>query len=827
MNKLEFKFDPFADMDLDELCARTKPPEISAMQNYMVDLLYKLPDMSKLQMFMDSLKAPKLSRLRKDMIRELSRASNRPEKDLQMLGPEKQAEIFVRKLVKINGDIVCVVAAAAVSGCYVPAALRLLPHLEGNLEKALQYFQTVRSEVPDGLWDYVLSMVEKKPTENQQKAIRMICDSLESGCPTTPIPFAVGDPPRWLALEQHLVDLHVQVPATARPLIASLLELCPNRPKTWLLVSLTDAVAAKPVTPVERAWWLAGKLYAWGNDLKQAHQLFPRENITGNEDAIRVLYGDPELAEARQLVGEYLIRQLALGQQMSLMLDVIPPDMVREHTKILMPQIADAAIELARGANLERVRGLLGRFPDLKARGILAIALRRSGQFEAAAAELRNSKIEPEGERQLVEAGIANAFDLEIPEDAGKQDELQARLEAISACVDSDHLEICYCRALHSLLCGTFMAEDAYDDLCDLPNEHIRVVAYRLLAAIISADIDGIESSLDVITEEKAEETLASIPTNLLKSGIRALLVHPDPEELICLTSFLYAHTPEMLDPLLGQEDLLLTNPQVLARLLDTQDHIEDAIQRWAGYQRALDIATRSQNISARARAIDSCLSVQEPFLATYQAKLLQQQITQCTDLDLQEALVQRLVDLHPQEAKPYLYQLLRMHMGNQRQQDAWRILETLREIGEDTTETQDCFRVLQPICQPEVKGVLSNGSLPYPVSVGFFGGDVQDKPRTEQLRQTMMQKHPGLTVEFDHSGWNVHNHAALVSSVAKFDIIVASNLMRTDLNRSLRAKTRESGKVFGFCRNRGMATIEDSIVNAVKLHIANTKPSG
>jgi hypothetical protein len=160
--------------------------------------------------------------------------------------------------------------------------------------------------------------------------------------------------------------------------------------------------------------------------------------------------------------------------------------------------------------------------------------------------------------------------------------------------------------------------------------------------------------------------------------------------------------------------------------------------------------------------------------------------------------------------------------MGNQRYQDAWRILETLGEIGENTTDTQECFRVLQPICQPKVKGASSYGNLPCPVSVGFFGGDVQDKPRTDQLREEMMRNYPGLTLEFDHSGWNVHNHASLISSVASFDVIVASNLMRTDLSRSLRAKTRESGKVFGFCRNRGMATITASILKAVNLHLAN-----
>ena len=139
--------------------------------------------------------------------------------------------------------------------------------------------------------------------------------------------------------------------------------------------------------------------------------------------------------------------------------------------------------------------------------------------------------------------------------------------------------------------------------------------------------------------------------------------------------------------------------------------------------------------------------------------------------------------------------------------------------------DLRDCLRVLQP-GQP-AKSAPSNGRLPHPVSVGFYGGDENDKPRTEQLREELMRAHPGLTIEFDCRGWNTKNLDQLVTSVAKFDVIVASNLMRTTVNRRIRERTRESGKTFGFCRNRGTGTITDSIIKAVNLHLAHEAANG
>jgi len=63
------------------------------------------------------------------------------------------------------------------------------------------------------------------------------------------------------------------------------------------------------------------------------------------------------------------------------------------------------------------------------------------------------------------------------------------------------------------------------------------------------------------------------------------------------------------------------------------------------------------------------------------------------------------------------------------------RIIEALNDLGEDSPDLRDCLRVLQP-GQP-AKSASSDVRLPHPVSVGFYGGDENDKPRTSSCERS------------------------------------------------------------------------------------------
>jgi hypothetical protein len=238
-----------------------------------------------------------------------------------------------------------------------------------------------------------------------------------------------------------------------------------------------------------------------------------------------------------------------------------------------------------------------------------------------------------------------------------------------------------------------------------------------------------------------------------------------------------------------------------------------------------IELAAKCGDSNLQIQAVDACLSLEDPLLAPRQADLLQQQIYNCLDNDLREELVERLSEVRADDAKPHLYQLLQVYMGQNRSRDASRIIKMLKDIGEDSPVLTDHIRILK-LSEP-TNCAASNGRLPHPVSVGFFGGDENDKPRNEQLREDLMRDHLGLTVEFDYLGWNAKNLDRLVTSVDNFDVIVASNLMRTTVNCRLRERARESGKTFRYCRNRGNGTIADSILKAVHLQLAQEAAKG
>jgi tetratricopeptide (TPR) repeat protein len=808
--------------DFDALPESADPKEIKEMKENMALLYYNIPDLDKIKVFMTSMKSPACGRHRKDITREIARLTNRPDKEIQGLDDQEKARLFIRKLAQLGIDYASLVMAIALATEYSRVANRLIK-LCPDVDAVLQGFRQVRSEIPDSLWDYAIRMVTKSPDEKQQQAIDAIRAIVDRPTGGFKLPFSIGEFPPLSKIEIYLLDLHKKDAAEAKPLISSLSQINPNRPENWLLYGLAG-MDSPPQTVHERAWWLAGRLYSWGEDLSRSDKPFPGAAIKDPE-VVQAIYTDPKLAGAQKMIGEYLIRQLVLVNERSLLLDVLPSDMVRNYPRLLMKIVVREAVARATRKDLDHVRALIARFPDLKQQGILAVAFRRAGQFEAAAAELRNSKHEPPGERELVQARISNAFEIEIPEDPDAQSKLTDQLEPLNQTDDAENPEIGYCKALFGILCeDTYMAEEAYNCLEDLPDENMHVRAYRLLSSILSRNSDYIEEALSMVESSEAEELLAAMPTNLLKTGIRSLAIYRDPTNLTGLTDFIYAHDPELLDQLTGMEDWLLTNPSVRQRLMD-KHQAGDSIQRWAGYQKVIELAAKCGDSNLQAQAVDGCLSLKDPLLAPHQAQLLQQQISICEDLDLREELIERLIEIRPDDAKPHLYQLLQTYMGKQHPQDASRIIEALNDLGEDSPDLRDCLRVLQP-GQP-AKSAPSNGRLPHPVSVGFYGGDENDKPRTEQLRGELMRAHPGLTIEFDCRGWNTKNLDQLVTSVAKFDVIVASNLMRTTVNRRIRERTRESGKTFGFCRNRGTGTITDSIIKAVNLHLAHEAANG
>ena len=794
--------------------------EIEKAVNSIAISYYNMSDWDKTKVVLTSMRNQAGGRYWKEICRKLARFTNRPEREILGLADQEKAALFVRHLARLDLHHPSIVLALALPH-YRSVANRVM-QLCPDVDAVVQSFRHLRSEMPDILWSFTVWLAAENPDEKQKQAIDAI-DEIVDKPVGFDLPFSVGELPPLAQIEAYLLNLHKKNAAEAKPLIASLSQLNPSRPENWLIYGLAG-VNLPAQSLHERAWWLAGGLYSWGQDFSKSDKPFSNAAIKDRE-VVQAIYSDPKLAAARRMIGEYLIRQLVLVEDLPLLLNVLPSDMVRNYPHLLMGLVVREAAALARQKNPDQVKSLIARFPLLQQTGILAIALRRAGQFEAAASELRNCRHEPPGERELLQARIADAFALSLPKNPDEQRRMRDQLEPLLKTDFKADSEIGYCKCLAGLLVGDpVVAERSYLWLRNLVKANCSGRACRLLAAVQSRNPQYIQEALSAVEISEATEPFRSMPTNLLEAGIGALANYPDPTELTGLTDFVSSHAPEMLDPLTVMEDWLTTNPSVRRRWMQKQD-AGDALTKWAGYQKVIELADKCSDSDLHDQAIDACLALKDPILAPQQTEMLHQQICICEDMDMREELIQRLIELRPDEAKPHLYQLLQTYMGRQRLRDAARIVALLHDIGEDSQTLRDCTRILKP-SQPCTNST-SNGRLPHPVKVGFFGGDENDKPRTEQLRQDLMRDHPGLTVEFDCRGWNTKNLDRLVTSVDSCDVIVASNLMRTTVNRRLRKRARESGKTFGFCRNRGNGTIAESILKAVNLHLAHKAANG
>jgi hypothetical protein len=485
--------------------------------------------------------------------------------------------------------------------------------------------------------------------------------------------------------------MHQQDPTQGKPLISSLSEINPVRPKNWLLYGVAG-VELPAQTLHQRAWRLAGRLHAWGEDLSLSDQPFPDGEIK-NAELVQAIFQDPQLAGAEQMIGRYLLRQLVLLQERSLLLDVLPPRIATDFPDLFMPIVVQEAFLRARQRDLDHIQSLVARFPLLQQEGILAIALRRVGQFEAAASELRNCQHEPPGERELLQARIADAFVLSLPNNPDEQRRMREQLEPLLETDYKADSEIGYCKFLAGILVGDpVVAEQSYLWLRNLVKANCSGRAYRLLAAVQSRNPRYIQEALSAVESSEAAELFRSMPTNLLKAGIGALADYPDPSALRGLTDFIHTQAQELLDALTAREDWLLADPNVRQRWM-AKLQAGDSVTKWKGYQQVIEVASQCGDSQLQAQAVEACLSLQDPSLAPQQAEMLQQRIYSCDNMGLREHLIERLVAIRPDQAQPHLWQLLQVYLGQQRQRDAARIVKLLKDIGENGPTLTDCAK--------------------------------------------------------------------------------------------------------------------------------------
>lgn len=146
--------------------------------------------------------------------------------------------------------------------------------------------------------------------------------------------------------------------------------------------------------------------------------------------------------------------------------------------------------------------------------------------------------------------------------------------------------------------------------------------------------------------------------------------------------------------------------------------------------------------------------------------------------------------------------------------------VDTIRELGgrlpsDDVTSRIQALTIKEPSRRVRVRSSELRGI------VLFVGGNETQQRYDERVRKELAATHPGVTVDFAHTGWGSNWGRELVSiesRVRNADVVVVMQFVRTLLGRHVRTLCGKHGRPWVACTGHGHASIRRSIEAAAAL---------
>ena len=322
--------------------------------------------------------------------------------------------------------------------------------------------------------------------------------------------------------------MHQHDPTQGKPLISSLSEINPVRPKNWLLYGVAG-VELPAQTLHERAWRLAGRLYSWGEDLSLSDQPFPDGEIK-NAEIVQAIFQDPQLAGAEQMIGRYLLRQLVLLQEKSLLLDVLPPGSRKISLISSWPIVVQEAFLRARQRDLDHISRWLPGFRSYSKRAYWPLLFAGLASLRLQPQSYATASTSLQGKGSCSKPALPTHLFSACPttptsSGACANNWNRCSKPTIRQIQKSDIVN--FSPASWSGI-RLWLDSPTYGS-GTLVKANCSGRAYRLLAAVQSRNPRYIEEALSAVDSSEAAELFRSMPTNLLKAGIGALADYPDP----------------------------------------------------------------------------------------------------------------------------------------------------------------------------------------------------------------------------------------------------------------------------------------------------------
>jgi len=160
---------------------------------------------------------------------------------------------------------------------------------------------------------------------------------------------------------------------------------------------------------------------------------------------------------------------------------------------------------------------------------------------------------------------------------------------------------------------------------------------------------------------------------------------------------------------------------------------------------------------------------------------------------------------------------------------EAFGVFETTKNYGLDPELHADMER--------RILGEFETTELPLEVNpdlgpvqrinVLFVGGHEPHEKYDERIKSVLAAETPWINVDFEHPGWSTNwseTAETLISRFPNYDALVIMTLIRTNLGRTLRKNTNETGLVWVSCTGGGRSSVEQSIRKGAELALRKKK---
>jgi hypothetical protein len=369
---------------------------------------------------------------------------------------------------------------------------------------------------------------------------------------------------------------------------------------------------------------------------------------------------------------------------------------------------------------------------------------------------------------------------------------------------------------------------DVYRETEVLP----RIQLYLALAILLAFEEPQFRNAVGLMRQAAVDLPVSMWPTWMVREAVRTCL-HLASAGHLELIDFLSVLLPDLLDEFALREDLLARSPLLTGRLaLMAKEPKRAPESRWQCLSMLLARRLKDGAIGKAQETLDEleALAGQSSACRARWVDLLEDSRSFAPAWTEEEALYSRALmcelEGRYEDAWVLLQPLFHRAASEGRLDEAQGLLDRAKGYGLPPDQTRDAEARLAA-CRPAEATAAEGGrdwlaeSLSRQgIMILFVGGQETQEKYDDGIRRELSERYPGLTVHFEHTGWESNwgrQLDAMEGLLDRCDAVVIMRYVRTTLGRELRKKVGAKSKLWVACTGHGKDSCTRAIVEAAR----------